>query len=275
MLELAFFPCALSCPSLTSVQDWQAHAMQYVLKLNCTISRLQRGTLTVDSLCKKRRVCSNVHSLSPSFAFPFLLLLAGYNTQPNHFSCLPWNHLQKSSEFLLIANYRYGNGAMKTLTSKLWSCHWSRKQTGLYCSTFPLQNEFSDKVIRQMRETALCWTRDTRNTTSTLRVESRLMVIQFLLFQFSSAVFHLKYASYYGIVATEQLQCHLHGFKHSDVHWFSNKPIYLMVRSIQYVFGKCRIGDGRIKCKGGKGPTFHLVKENKSWSIHIRKISWN
>lgn len=90
------------------------------------------------------------------------------------------------------------------------------------------------------------------------------MVIQFLLFQFSSAVFHLKYASYYGIVATEQLQCHLHGFKHSDVHWFSNKPIYLMVRSIQYVFGKCRIRDGRIKCKGGKGPTFHLVKENKS-----------
>lgn len=25
-----------------------------------------------------------------------------------------------------------------------------------------------------------------------------------------------------------------------------------------------RIGDGRIKCKDGKGPTFYLVKEKKS-----------
>lgn len=31
-----------------------------------------------------------------------------------------------------------------------------------------------------------------------------------------------------------------------------------------FVFGKHRISDGRIKCKDGKGPTFHLVKENKS-----------
>lgn len=128
-----------------------------------------------------------------------------------------------------------------------------------------------------MREAALCWTRDTRHTLQkyTVTVESWLTIFQCLLFQFSSAVFHLKYTSYYGIVAMEQLQCHLHGSKHSDVHWCNNKPIYLMVRSIQYILGKCRIGDGRIKCKNGKGPTFHLVKKNKLWSIHIRKIVWN
>lgn len=62
----------------------------------------------------------------------------------------------------------------------------------------------------------------------------------------------------------EQLRCHLHGSKHFDVHWCSNKPIFLMVRSIQDVFGRHRIGDGRIKCKDGKGLTFHLVKEKRS-----------
>lgn len=48
-----------------------------------------------------------------------------------------------------------------------------------------------------------------------------------------------------------------------------------MVRSMQYVIGKHRIGDGRIKCKHGKSPTSHLAKENKSQSIDIRKITWN
>lgn len=219
-------------------------------------------------------VCSNVHSLSPSFAFPFPC--SWRDTIPSQTTLAVFHETicKRVVNSFLLQNTDMEMEPQRLANFGHATCLESRQS----CIAAPFHSRMSFLTRWLSRwEKQLHAEPGAQGTLHkyTIRVESWLTVFQFLLFQFSFAVFHLKYTSYHGIVAMEQLHRHLHGSKHSDVHWCSNKPIYLMVRNMQYVLGKLRIGDGRIKCKDGKGPTFHLVKENKSWSIHIRKIAWN